>query len=149
MVFQDRGGGLGFLGREDAAGHGVGDGGQRLYQIGGTHDRRQSQPNAAAAAGRGDAIEHQPGRRHVASLGGLDYRSNHGLGIAGHQLFGEAGGASPGAGWFARRVTADARDKSPALYPPCNFRIIDISAPQWILERHRILFIAWPLVFIA
>jgi hypothetical protein len=61
MVFQDRGGGLGFLGRQDATGHGVGDGGQRLYQICSTDDRRQSQPNAPAAAGWGEAIEHQPG----------------------------------------------------------------------------------------
>jgi hypothetical protein len=54
MVLQDRGSGLGFLCRQDAAGHGVGDGGQRLYQISGTDDRRQIEPNAPAAAARGD-----------------------------------------------------------------------------------------------
>jgi hypothetical protein len=67
-VFQDRGGGLGFLGREDAAGHGVGDSGQRLYQIGGGDYRRQIEPNGPAATGRGDAIEHQGGRRSYVGL---------------------------------------------------------------------------------
>jgi hypothetical protein len=43
------------------------DGGQRFYQIGGT-DRRQIEPNGPTAAARGYAIEHQPGRRHIASL---------------------------------------------------------------------------------
>ena len=55
-----------------------------FYQIGGTDDRRQIEPNGAAAARRGDAIEHQPGCRHVASLGGGNHGIDHGLGIASH-----------------------------------------------------------------
>jgi len=91
-------------GRDDTAGHGVGDGGQRPHQIGGADDRRQVDPNTPTAARRRDAIKYYLGRRHIASLGGVDYRTNHGLGITGHHLLGETGSAGPGAGWLARRA---------------------------------------------
>jgi hypothetical protein len=39
---------------------------------------------------------------------------NHGLGIAGHQLLGQAGGAAPGARFFARGITANPRSPPPA-----------------------------------
>ena len=118
VVFQNHGSGLRFLGRDDTAGHGIDHGGRRLHYICGTDNLGQIEPNTPPTARRRDAIEYYLGRRHIASLGGVDYRAYHGLGIPGHQLLGEAGGASPGAGWFARRVTADARARPLSNYYP-------------------------------
>jgi hypothetical protein len=60
-------GAKGFLGREDAASHGVGDGGQRRYRICGTDDRRQLEPNTPAFAEGDINVDKVDGvsRRHM------------------------------------------------------------------------------------
>jgi hypothetical protein len=103
-------------------------------------DRRQIEPNGPAAAGRGDTIEHQPGRRrHVASLGGGNHRIDHVL--TGYHPLGNAGGAVPGAELHAGRFAAIAWGESPALCSACIIRIsshIRMLADRRTASRHSI-----------
>jgi hypothetical protein len=92
------------------------------FTIGGADDRRQSQPNGPAAAERGNAIEHQPGRRHVAFLGGGNHRLDYILGITGHHPLDKAGGAVPGAELHAGRIAATAWGELSALHSTCVIR---------------------------
>jgi hypothetical protein len=98
MVFQDRGG-LGFLGREDAAGHGVGDDGQRLYQIGGRSSRTgRPRQGGAIRSSTSRAVVMSPPLAAVTTALTTSSPDNHPLD--------DAGGAVPGAELHAGRFAA-------------------------------------------
>ena len=78
MVVQDPSGGLGLLGRDNTAGHGVGDSGQCLYQIGGPDDRRQIEPNGPAAGRVGSTRSRSPVLASVSSRPCMLHRSGQG-----------------------------------------------------------------------
>jgi hypothetical protein len=96
MVIQDDGG-LGFLDRQDAAGHASATAASAFTRSAAPTIGGRASRTGRPRQGGGMRSEHQPGRRHVASLGGGNRGLDHRLGVAGHQPLDAARGVVPGA----------------------------------------------------